>query len=235
VIGKYYEAWDDLGYFACGLALCVPNILIPILFPGEADKKLPWYNRFATKANVFIAIMNFTGNYFWSHYFFVLLGAAYSFPVTWKLNEIPIMLFMITQSYFTTYYLISNFLMRQLYQRTIPGFKRHVIVFLAVCALSWFFAFMETWTIESVPYYSFKDKAQMYKIGLTFYALYFVPSFPMFFWIDEENHSYWKFTEAATSGLAASMLAFYLVDFWRLLVGNINDTVPGGSTLPFVK
>jgi len=214
---RIIEDWGDIGYFACGLVLTIPNTLIPILFPCEADKKLAWYNRFATKANIFIAFMNFIGNYFWTHYFFVLLGASYSFPVTWKLNGVPIAFFMITQSYFTTYYLISNLIMRQLYQRTVPGYNRTIIVILSVCALSWFFAFMETWTIESVPYYSFKDRGQMYKIGLTFYALYFVPSFPMFFWIDEENNN-WKFTDAATSGLAASMLAFYLVDFWRLFV-----------------
>jgi len=123
-------------------------------------------------------------------------------------------------------------MIRQVYQRTVPGRRRYVMLGLSICALSWFFAFMETWTIESVPYYSFKDRSQMYKVGTTFYALYFVPTFPMFFWLDEETNSCWKISEAATSGLASSMLVFYMVDFWRLLVGNLTPNV--SQSVPFV-
>jgi len=233
IVSKAYESWGDYGYLTCGLVLTLPNTFIPILFPGEADRKLPWHKRFITKANIFIACVNFTGNYFWTHYFFSLLGASYTFPVTWKLNGIPIALYMITQSYFTTYFLTSNLMIRQINQRTTPGYSRTLILALSICALSWFFAFMETWTIESVPYYSFLDRDQMYKVGLTFYALYFVPTFPIFYWIDEEVNSCWNFSEALVHGLASSLLAFYLVDFWRLLVGNISSST-SQSTLPFV-
>ncbi len=36
---------------------------------------------------VWIAIFSFVGNYFWTHYFFQLLGAAYTFP-SWRLNDV---------------------------------------------------------------------------------------------------------------------------------------------------
>jgi len=180
VIFELYEAWGDVGYMCCGLILTLPNTILPNLFPAEADKKIKWYERFVTKANIWIALMNFAGNYFWTHYFFVCLGATYTFPVTWKLNGVPIALFLITQSYFTTYYVTSNILLRRIKAHT-KGTSYFIYTAIFVVLLSWFFAFMETWTIESVPYYTFLDRGTMYKVGLTFYALYFVTSFPMFF------------------------------------------------------
>ncbi len=35
---------------------------------------------------MWIAVFSYIGNYFWTHYFFKLLGAAYTMPA-WKLNE----------------------------------------------------------------------------------------------------------------------------------------------------
>ena len=31
------------------------------------------------RANIWIAIFSFIGNYFWTHYFYTLLGASYTF------------------------------------------------------------------------------------------------------------------------------------------------------------
>jgi len=39
------------------------------------------------QANVWMAIFGFIGNYFWTHYFFNLLGAAYTLP-SHKLNGV---------------------------------------------------------------------------------------------------------------------------------------------------
>lgn len=39
------------------------------------------------QANIWIAIFSYIGNYFWTHYFFNLLGAAYTFP-SYKLNQV---------------------------------------------------------------------------------------------------------------------------------------------------
>jgi hypothetical protein len=66
----------------------IPTFLIPIFFPFGADKSLPWYSRYAVKANFWIIPFNFVGNWFWTHYFFALLGAAYTFPVKYLWNEV---------------------------------------------------------------------------------------------------------------------------------------------------
>lgn len=39
------------------------------------------------QANVWIAIFSYIGNYFWTHYFFTVLGAKYTFP-SWTLNGV---------------------------------------------------------------------------------------------------------------------------------------------------
>lgn len=39
------------------------------------------------QANIWIAIFSYIGNYFWTHYFFKLLGAEYTF-VSWRLNGV---------------------------------------------------------------------------------------------------------------------------------------------------
>lgn len=224
VVSKWYENWKDEGYMLCGLALSVPNLLLPNLFPSQADKDLPWKSRFVTKAWVWVAIFNFIANYFFTQYFFVLLGCSYSFPITWTINRVPIALILITQSYFTTYFVLANMMIRKIRTVLRNSFGRFVFVSIGVIALSWFLAFMETWTIESVPYYSFQDRTQMYRVGLTFYALYFLPAFPMYYWMDEEE--IWDFSYTLVNGLAAGMLAFILCDIWRLQIGSLVVMTP---------
>lgn len=39
------------------------------------------------QANLWIAIFSYVGNYFWTHYFFTVLGASYTFP-SWRMNNV---------------------------------------------------------------------------------------------------------------------------------------------------
>jgi len=59
--------------------MALPCVLLPLLFPGKADANLPLRDRFWVKATVWISIFSHIGNYFWTHYFFELLGAEYTF------------------------------------------------------------------------------------------------------------------------------------------------------------
>ena len=42
-----------------------------------------------SQANVWIAIFSYIGNYFWTHYFFKLLGASYTFE-SFRLNDVRV-------------------------------------------------------------------------------------------------------------------------------------------------
>ena len=78
---------DEAGYMAVGLAAALPCVVLPALMHGAHEKGKPWHQQYWVKANVWIAIFSFIGNYFWTHYFYELLGAEYTFP-SWQLNKV---------------------------------------------------------------------------------------------------------------------------------------------------
>lgn len=80
------QGWDEWGYLACGIMTAAPLVLYPLLRPGAADRGKPLAERFWVKANVWHAVFGFVGNYFWTHYFFQLLGASYTMP-SHRLNQ----------------------------------------------------------------------------------------------------------------------------------------------------
>ncbi len=75
------------GYMAIGLGASLPCIILPWLLEHKADRSKPWYQKYWIKANIWIAIFSFIGNYFWTHYFYTILGAEYTFQ-SWRLNEV---------------------------------------------------------------------------------------------------------------------------------------------------
>jgi hypothetical protein len=81
------QSWDKWGYLACGVLTACPLVLIPLIHPGKADRGKPLSERFWVKANVWQAVFGFIGNYFWTHYFFQLLGASYTMP-SHRLNNV---------------------------------------------------------------------------------------------------------------------------------------------------
>mmetsp|Transcript_26411 Transcript_26411/g.78431 ORF Transcript_26411/g.78431 Transcript_26411/m.78431 type:complete len:159 (-) Transcript_26411:275-751(-) len=146
-----------------------------------------------------------------------------------RINDVPLVMFLMTHAYFCFYHALSNVMLRRvrtglacssrLVRRTAMG----AVVFL----LSYATAYMETLTISHYPYYKFVDRSKMYTIGSLFYAIYFFVSFPMFFRIDEDappRGKTWSLGEVAVDGLGASMLVTILLDLWRISLGPVVDT-----------
>lgn len=69
-----------------GLIIALPPMILPLLFPGE-DAAIPWQLRYTTKANVWIFILSWMANYFWTHYFYHVLGTSYTFQA-WRFNDV---------------------------------------------------------------------------------------------------------------------------------------------------
>ncbi|CAI5475405.1 unnamed protein product [Closterium sp. Yama58-4] len=180
---QLYKRFTEWEYLWVGLAAALPCVLVPPAILCAADKGRPWQEQHWVKANVWIAIFSFVGNYFWTHYFYTLLGASYTFP-SWRLNDVPFALYLLTHAYFCFYH---------------------------------------TATIANFEYYTFVDKAAMYRVGTLFYALYFVVSFPFFFRIDEDPSDSWPLSRVAVDSLGASMLVTILLDIWRLVIGPITQ------------
>jgi cycloeucalenol cycloisomerase len=108
-----------------------------------------------------------------------------------------------------------------------------VFFWTAVCAFSYFTAFMETLTISSFPYYSFKDRFMAYTLGSAFYGIYFLVSFPVFYRLDEKVGQQQLSKEATAAAvvvphtmfqtimeaMGTSMIVLLLLDFGRLYCG----------------
>lgn len=233
---KLYDRLDEWGYLAVGVAAALPCFLLPLLVlkPCPADARLPLAERHWVKANVWIAIFSHIGNYFWTHYFFNLLGAAYTFPAH-LLNGVPICLYLMTHAYFCFYHALANVVLRRV-ETALAGkslwmrkMARAVVVFLLAYAT----AYGETLTIAHFPYYTFVDRQKMYTVGSLFYAIYFWVSFPLFMRIDEEEWGTgeakrrWTLRNVALDALGAGMLVTILLDAWRLAVGGIVDDEGG--------
>lgn len=221
---RLYEVLDKTGYMAVGLFAAVPCILLPLALQPKSERSKPWHRRYWVKANVWIAIFSFIGNYFWTHYFYHLLGASYTFP-SWRLNDVPIALYFMTHAYFCFYHSLSNVCIRRARHAVaqLGPWATRGITGVVVFSLAYATAYGETLTIAHFPYYTFKDRASMYSLGSLFYAIYFFVSFPVFFWMDEEVGQTWSLVRAVNESLASGMLVTLFLDFWKLAVGGLGD------------
>lgn len=236
-----YLNFGDVEYLGLALFVALPYFAYPLLFPFPEDAALPLTQRYYVVANVWIAIFSYVGNYFWTHYFYAVLGAAYSFPVALQLNRVPVMLYLITHGYFMFYHAVTTLVLRRWYaSATYARLRGRTLATAAlVFAMAVVTAFMETWTIASVPFYSHRDKWAMYTVGSVFYGIYFYVSFPMFYRIMEEDAAGvkqqrprnttarvpWTAAQAALDALAASMLVTIVLDLWRLVVGSVDSAL----------
>ena len=214
--------FGDVEFFLLGLFVALPYFVYPLMYPFDADRKIPFHRRYFVVSNVWIAVFSYVGNYFWTHYFYQVLGAAYHFPIKLELNGVPLFLYFVTHGYFMFYHTGTTLVLRAFY-KTRHGRSR-LVQALVVLGLAVFTAFMETWTISNVPYYSHADKFRMYTIGSVVYGIYFIVSFPMYHNLGEEKPStVWK---ATLDSLAAGMAVTILLDLWRLIVENNAPGLP---------
>jgi cycloeucalenol cycloisomerase len=231
---QMYESFTENGYMALCTSLALPFLLQPLLYPLEAESKVPLMLRYSFKANVWIAIFSFIGNYWYTHYFYSVLQAEYKFPAH-RLNDVPICLYFATHFYFVTYHTFSNLFLRKIESRYAPSLMRTVFFWAVIVAFSYFTAFMETLTISSFPYYYFPPdvKASVYTKGSAFYGIYFLISFPTFYRLDEKvqpSKGILPHTMVQTvyEAMGCSMMVLLLLDFCRIAL-NIPLTIAGDA------
>ena len=218
IVLQLYEGFRRWEYLAFGLAEAGPFLLIPLLRPGPPDRDLPWHQRYIVKANLWIGIFSFIGNYWYTHYFYRVLKADYTFDGH-RLNDVPISMFLMTHAYFMSYHLLSNAVLRRIRTSFAPGRARDAFQVAVVGVLAYTTAFMESLTICTFPYYRFENRFLAWTLGSAFYAIYFVVSFPMFFRLDESPRNKFTLWQTCVEALAAGMLVLCLLDFVRLAVG----------------
>jgi cycloeucalenol cycloisomerase len=250
IVTQAYEKFTEFSYLYLCVGLALPLLLQPIVFPLRTERSLPLFQRYSFKANVWIFIFSFIGNYWYTHYFYSVLKAKYTFP-SHRLNDVPIALFFATHFYFVTYHTFSNVFLRMVETRYQRNLLRCVLFWVTILAFSYFTAFMETLTISSFPYYSFADRFMAYTLGSAFYGIYFIVSFPVFYRLDEkdatvsDSSAYSKALESKDTlskeyakckvyslydtvmeSMGTGMIVLLLLDFCRLLC-NIPLNIGG--------
>ena len=108
-----YDAWEHEGYFLFMLALMSPLLLQPVVLPSlTCDQGKRLTERYSFKANLWIFVFGFVGNYWYTHYFYNVLKASYTFK-SWDLNGVPIPMYFATHFYFCFYHTLSNMALRK--------------------------------------------------------------------------------------------------------------------------
>ncbi|EEF51810.1 Cycloeucalenol cycloisomerase, putative [Ricinus communis] len=221
---KLYESFTELEYLLLAMVSAAPSFLIPMIFVGKVNYRLSTsiVNLLLWQASLWIIIFSYVGNYFWTHYFFTVLGASYTFP-SWKMNDVPHTTFLLTHVCFLFYHVTSNMTLRRLRHAIadLPDKLRWATEAAWILALAYFIAYLETLAISNFPYYEFVDRSSMYKVGSLFYAIYFIVSFPMFLRIDEKPGDLWDLPRVAVDALGAAMLVTIILDLWRIFLGPI--------------
>ena len=180
-----YESWSKWGYMTyCGTC-AAPALLYPLMRPLKGDVGRPLRDWYILKANLWIAIFSFIGNYWYTHYFYGVLKANYTFQAH-RLNDVPIAMYLMTHAYFMFYHVLSNAVLRKIRGKYQADAGRFIYQCGVVAAMSYSTAFMESLTICGFPYYVFEDRDMAYTLGSAFYGIYFLVSFPMFLRVDED-------------------------------------------------
>lgn len=222
---------DGLLLLQCTIT-ALPAILVPALMHKKHSDK-PWYESYWFKANLYLFIFGFFGNYFGSEYFFDVLGMVYNYPnATTNLDasllgsgeqKVPLIMYLLTHVYFMTYHSSANIVLRRLRNLDLP-LTTWLLFPIFVFGIGYFWAFMETTAMAnplmaSSFYYEKMDL--MLKYGSAIYATYFIASFPIYYFIDENREKPWSLLQTVAAGLSASMLTFYMLDAASHLIGNL--------------
>ena len=137
-------------------------------------------------------------------------------------QQVPVIMYLLTQAYWMTYHSTAVVALRRIRTSRLPiGPVLWPVVILVV---AYFWAWMETKTmanpwIESQFYY--ENMERMLAYGSLFYALYFIPSFPIFYNLDEGRETNWSLTKTAAAALSAGMIMLFLLDFAAAIFGPL--------------
>ena len=182
-----FAHWSDAGHLAFGLALALPVWLIPLVWPGAADRGIPLASRHIVRFNFFIFVWTFLQVWFGSDLFFDFLGMEYHFNVRWLAHRTPVFLYFVTIAYFSTYYTLMQIIWRAFRTRFpgAPAFAR--LVFL--CLLGYAVAFAETSGMATKmmrEYFLYRDKLFTLVVGSLCYGTIFVVTVPLVYRLDED-------------------------------------------------
>jgi hypothetical protein len=237
--GKQIFGWLNAGNFwhiAQNVLMLAPLYLIPLFFRNETYLGRKWYQTYWFKMNLWIYIFAFIATYFFTEYFFDVLGMVYYFPqVTWYFDSsllgsgeqrIPIGMYFNGAAFFVVYHTLAVIVLRRINTSSLNLSRINLGIYtqvIAVVAVAYFFAWAETRLVatdKNSPFFFYRDLPWMLQYGSIFYACYFVVSIPVVYQLDEGEFDNWPVSKVCISALAASMMVFILLDITSQCLSN---------------
>lgn len=226
------STFSDTALLIHGVLVAAPLFLVPAMLRAGNNPGGHWYNSYWFKANLYIGLFGFFGNYVGSEYFFDVLGMVYAIPhattsldasLVGRSNQpVPVIMYLYTHAYFMTYHTTAIIVLRRVMTSGIPLTR---LLFLPIVAVvGYFWAWMETRAMANplmATTFYYKNMAAMLAYGSMIYSLYFIGSFPIFYFLDENGNKPWDVLKVAGAGLSASMTVFYLLDAAAAWVGSL--------------
>lgn len=212
--------------------VALPLGIVPALLHKRYSPDIAWHQSYWFKANLYIFIFGFFGNYFGSEYFFDVLGMVYNMPnATTTLDAsllgksgqpVPLIMYLYTHAYFMTYHTSAVVVLRRIMSSGMP--LRRISFMPVVFLVGYAWAWMETRAMANplmTSTFYYEKMPAMLAYGSVIYATYFIASFPIFYFIDENVRQRWHWLQVSAAGLSASMLTFYLLDACAHAVGRL--------------
>ena len=236
------KSWGDTALLLHGASIALPLFLVPLLAqliaPLIAQSSRGGgiingiINSYWFKANLYIFIFGFFGNYVGSEYFFDVLGMVYNYPnATTTLDAtlvgnsnqpVPAIMYFYTHAYFMTYHTTAIILLRRIMNSGIPF---SALLFMPITfAIGYCWAWVETKAMANplmATSFYYENMEAMLAFGSIIYATYFIGSFPIFYFIDEKPNDRWDTAKVFAAGLSASMIVFYLLEICARYIGSI--------------
>ncbi len=233
----WVHSFNDSQLLLHGLLVAAPIFLLPMVLRRGVNPAGHWYNSYWFKANLYLGLFGFFGNYVGSEYFFDVLGMVYNMPqVTTVLDAklvgkgdqtVPLIMYLYTHAYFVTYHTTAVIVLRRIMTSGIPASR---LLFLPItCLVGYCWAWMETKAMANplmAQTFYYTNMEAMLAFGSAIYALYFIASFPIFYFLDETAEQRWDLWWVCGAGMAASMLTFYLLDGAAWWVGTLPSYRP---------
>lgn len=220
-----YESFSANDYLSFSVCLMLPQWCLPFFMATAEEKKIPLLERYSTKANIWIGIVSYLGNHFFTHYFYTILGVRYTGPLAEgvQINHVPLSMYFMTHVYFMSYHTMGTALLRIVMDvaSNLPPYLTRLLCVAFVVSLSIFIAFAETWTISHFPYYTYPDFYTMLSYGSLFYSLFLLVTFPLFYRIDETPNELWPISRVVLEAFGGFMIVMLLADLWRIVFGNV--------------
>lgn len=228
----WVTAFDDTALLLHAALVALPLAVIPAFLQRWTNPSLRWYQSYWFKANLYIFLFGFFGNYFGSEYFFDVLGMVYHLPnastsldaalVGKSAQPVPLIMYFYTHAYFMTYHTSAIVVLRRIMHSGLP--LRTLLFMPVVFVVGYAWAWMETRAMAnplmSATFY-YQNMEAMLAYGSVIYATYFIASFPIFYFLDENANARWDLAKVTAAGLSASMLTFYLLDACAQAVGHL--------------